>query len=72
MIHMIGEVLGLHDPQFYGPGYRPGYYTTAQTRLPTGTGRTRLVSNSLFLVLEAWFWQIYGCSAGLKPNGSKA
>ena len=45
MIHMIGEVLGLHEPQFYGPGYRPGYYTTAQTPLPTGTGRTRLVSN---------------------------
>ena len=45
MIHMIGEVLGLHDPQFYGPGYRLGYYTTAQTPLPTGTGRTRLVSN---------------------------
>ena len=45
MIHMIGEVLGLHEPQFYGPGYRLGYYTTALTPLPTGTGRTRLVSN---------------------------
>ena len=45
MILMIGEVLGGHVPQFYGPGYGPGYYTTAQTPLPTGTGRTRLVSN---------------------------
>ena len=45
MIHMIGEVLGLHEPQFFGPGYRPGYYTTALTPLHTGTGRTRLVSN---------------------------
>ena len=72
MIHMIGEVLGLHEPQFYGPGYRPGYYTTALTPLPTGTGRTRLVSNSPFSVLEAWFGQIYGCSARFKPDGSKA
>ena len=45
MIHMLRQVLGLHEPQFYGPGYRLGYYTTAQTPLPTGTGRTRLVSN---------------------------
>ena len=45
MIHMLGQVLGLHEPQFYGPGYRLGYYTTALTPLPTGTGRTRLVSN---------------------------
>ena len=42
---MISHVLRLHDPQFYGPGYRLGYYTTALTPLPTGTGRTRLVSN---------------------------
>ena len=46
MIHMLRQVLGLHEPQFYGPGYRLGYYTTAQTPLPTGTGRPRLVSNS--------------------------
>ena len=46
MIHMLRQVLGLHEPQFYGPGYRLGYYTTAQSPLPTGTGRTRLVSNS--------------------------
>ena len=45
MIHMLRQVLGLHEPHFYGPGYRLGYYTTAQSPLPTGTGRTRLVSN---------------------------
>ena len=45
MLLMISHVLGLHEPQFYGPGYRPGYYTTAQTPLHRGTGRTRLVSN---------------------------
>ena len=37
MIHMLRQVLGLHEPQFYGPGYRLGYYTTALTPLPTET-----------------------------------
>ena len=46
MFHMLVPVLGLHDPQFYSPGYRPGRdSTTALTHLPTGAGRTRLASN---------------------------
>ena len=43
---MLVPVLGLHDPQFYSPGSRPGRdSTTALTHLPTGAGRTRLASN---------------------------